>query len=506
MAEPTPESDLAFEKTSPMSRSSESASSLQNRILGEFRLLRRLGKGGMAEVYLAEQPSLKRQVAIKVLRADLLDEEKDHVLIKRFAQEATAAGGLSHANIVQVYLVGEENGIHYIVQEYIQGMNLKDFIKKKGPPDVVTALVIMRQTASALKAAAEAGIVHRDIKPENIMLTRKGEVKVADFGLAQLSRDTEGVDLTQVGMTMGTPLYMSPEQINGKKLDARSDLYSFGVTCYTMLSGRPPYEGKSPLSVAVQHLNEEPMPLSEIRPDLPGPMVALIKRMMEKSPEKRVQTAGDVLNEIKRIFKLLKEDPDSPELALDDFSPPGVVDNSKLIPHDIVKRAFIFILCLIPIVGASAGIGWLMRTPDPRLSEPAEEVIGVKEQATAELQYLQAAYSKSPEGWRAVIANFPDDPKWTPLARIQLVLSYLNSGSLVEAENAIKDLKDLGVGDRKLEAAANAAEAILLNQRGQYQESQKKIAWVETTSLDQVLLDLLKEVEASNAQMLSQPN
>ncbi|HSG69010.1 MAG TPA: protein kinase, partial [Planctomycetaceae bacterium] len=136
-----------------MSRAGDSASSsLQDRMLGEFRLLRRLGKGGMAEVYLAEQPSLKRQVAIKVLRADLLDDKKDHVLIRRFEKEATAAGGLSHANIVQVYLVGEENGIHFIAQEYVQGLNLKEFVKRKGPPDVKTALVIMRQTASALKA------------------------------------------------------------------------------------------------------------------------------------------------------------------------------------------------------------------------------------------------------------------------------------------------------------------------------------------------------------------
>lgn len=504
MTEQTPDSQTSSEQTAPMSRAGDSASSsLQDRMLGEFRLLRRLGKGGMAEVYLAEQPSLKRQVAIKVLRADLLDDKKDHVLIRRFEKEATAAGGLSHANIVQVYLVGEENGIHFIAQEYVQGLNLKEFVKRKGPPDVKTALVIMRQTASALKAAAEAGIVHRDIKPENIMLTKKGEVKVADFGLAQLSRDAEGVDLTQVGMTMGTPLYMSPEQINGKKLDARSDLYSFGVTCYTMLSGRPPYEGNSPLSIAVQHLNEEPIPLGELRPDLPGPLVSLIKRMMAKSPEQRVQSADDVLNEIKRIFKLLKEDPDSPELALDDISGSGAFDDTRLIPRDIVKRVFIFILCLIPIVGASAGIGWLMRTPDPRLIKPAQDKITVKTQETAEQQYLQAADIKSPEAWRAVIDNFPDDPKWTRQARIQLVLSYLNSGTLVEAENAIKELKVLGVGDRKLEAAANAAEAILLNQQGEYQESQKMRDWVDTTLLDQDLLDLLREIEARNAQMLT---
>jgi eukaryotic-like serine/threonine-protein kinase len=506
MTEPTPESQVSPDREPPPRPENETDSTaLGERMLGEFRLLRRLGKGGMAEVYLAEQSSLKRQVAIKVLRADLLDDEKDHVLIKRFAQEATAAGGLSHANIVQVYQIGEANGIHYIVQEYVQGWTLKDYVKRKGPPDVSTAMVIMRQAASALKAAAEAGIVHRDIKPENIMLTRKGEVKVADFGLAQLARDTEGVDLTQVGMTMGTPLYMSPEQINGKKLDARSDLYSFGVTCYTMLAGRPPFDGNSPLSIAVQHLNEEPIPLSELRPDLPAPLVALIQRMMAKLPEKRIQSAGDVLRELKRIFKILKEDPESPELLLEDFSLSGPWDNSRLIPRDIVRRGVIFLLCLIPIAAISAGVGWLMRTPDPRLVQPEKDRIIVERKQTADAQFIQAAYSGSPEEWRAVIEYFPDDPEYTHKAYVQLVLSYLNSGSLVEAENAIKELKDRGFReDRKLLAAADAAEAILLHQQGNYRQSQSKLYTVETAALSADLLDLLKEVEERNTRILGE--
>ena len=190
--------------------------------LGEFHLLRRLGKGGMAEVWLAEQTSLRRQVAVKILRPDFV---ADASYVKRFKHEATAAGSLNHPNIVQVYMVGEENGIHFIAQEYVQGRNLKEFITKKGPLEVPIALHILKQVAAALQVAATSGIVHRDIKPENVLLTKKGEAKVADFGLAQLSLHGEKVALTQVGVTMGTPLYMSPEQVNGKPLDARSDIY-----------------------------------------------------------------------------------------------------------------------------------------------------------------------------------------------------------------------------------------------------------------------------------------
>jgi serine/threonine-protein kinase len=152
--------------------------------LGEFRIIRPLGRGGMAQVYLAEQTSLHRSVAIKVLRPELLT---DKTIVKRFEQEAKAAAGLIHPNIVQVYAFGQQDGIHYIAQEYVQGLNLRQFLNRKGPPELLIAYHIMRQVSSALAVAGDAGIVHRDIKPENILITRKGEAKVTDFGLAQLA-------------------------------------------------------------------------------------------------------------------------------------------------------------------------------------------------------------------------------------------------------------------------------------------------------------------------------
>src|SRR5438309_5224354 len=220
---------------------------LSGKTLGDFRLLRRLGQGGMGQVYLAEQISLKRKVAIKIMRPDVAVNATSYL---RFRAEAEAIARITHANIVGVYALAEEAGLHYMALEYVEGRNLREHLIKKGPPDVPLALSIMRQVAAALQHASELGIVHRDIKPENILLTRRGEVKVADFGLSRvLAGEGVPVSLTQSGVTMGTPLYMSPEQVEGKPLDCRTDIYSFGVTCYHMLAGQPPFTGETAFEV-----------------------------------------------------------------------------------------------------------------------------------------------------------------------------------------------------------------------------------------------------------------
>ena len=252
----------------------------------------------MAEVYLAEQERLKRRVAVKILRPELAG---DRTYLQRFELEAQAAASLVHANIVQIYEVGCVDGLHYIAQEYVEGQNLGDYIARHGPPDLPHALSIMRQVAAALAKAAEQGVVHRDVKPENIMLTSGGEVKVADFGLARLTREGAANDLTQIGITLGTPLYMSPEQVEGKPLDPRSDIYSFGVTCYHMLSGAPPFGGETALGVAVQHLKTRPQPLEAIRPDLPPALCRIVHQMLAKDPAQRFATGRELLRELRRV-------------------------------------------------------------------------------------------------------------------------------------------------------------------------------------------------------------
>lgn len=279
---------------------------LVDKTLGEFRLLRHLGSGGMADVYLAEQTSLQRHVAVKVMKPSLIATSGD-VMLARFKQEAMMAAGLNHPNIVQVYTIGEDEGYHYIAQEFVQGKDLASILKTKGVPDLGSSLHVIRQVIAALKASGRAGIVHRDIKPENILVTKKGEVKVADFGLAQLHDNPDSGSITREGMTLGTPLYMSPEQVGGKELDPRSDIYSFGVTCYQILGGQTPFSGNSAMAIAVQHLNTSPPPLNVVNSKVPLVLCRMVHRMMAKRRSLRYQSAADISDDLKKIVAAFRQ-------------------------------------------------------------------------------------------------------------------------------------------------------------------------------------------------------
>ncbi|HVJ86396.1 MAG TPA: serine/threonine-protein kinase [Caulifigura sp.] len=417
--------------------------------IGEFSLIRLLGKGGMAEVWLAEQHSLKRNVALKLLKPELTS---DPTYVKRFQAEAKAAGGLSHSNIVQVYSVGQADGRHFIAQEYVQGSTLKSFLQRKGALDLQTALHIMRQVAAALQVAAERGIVHRDIKPENIMLTRKGEVKVADFGLAQLMGG-ERLNLTQEGTTMGTPLYMSPEQVNGQKLDQRSDLYSFGVTCYHMLAGETPFRGESAIAVAMQHLQNTPRDLAGRRPDLPKAMCDIVHRMLAKSPDDRYPNAQKVLADLKKLAKTLKDDGAAEDIELKLFDP------AEPSPSLAVRRPWLVLslLCILT-AGASAGIGWAMRPGVPESKGPA-----IPKAESAEKQF-QAALLKvnDADAFKAVKENFPDgaDVEFRQLADEQLAFMYLRDVANPDRRVLINDqLTELGKHGKDFQQKAAIGKA-----------------------------------------------
>ena len=296
--------DNATQSTSTPGGATAPIPDMTGQTLGEFKLLRRIGQGGMGQVYLAEQISLKRKVALKVLRPDLAANE---TALRRFKLEAESVARVTHANIVQVHYIGEDRGIPFMALEYVEGRNLREYITKKGPPELLIALSIMRQVAAALQRASELNIVHRDIKPENILLTRKAEVKVADFGLSRvLEGNKPALNLTQSGVTMGTPLYMSPEQVEGKPVDHRTDIYSFGATCYHMFAGEPPFRGSSAFEVALKHVKEEPPPLSSIRPDLPPELCALVHKMMAKDPAQRHANGLALLKDIARVREALQ--------------------------------------------------------------------------------------------------------------------------------------------------------------------------------------------------------
>ncbi len=258
----------------------------------------------MADVYLAEQTSLGRQVAVKVLRSDTA---RHGAAVERFEQEARAAASLVHGHIVQIHEVACIDGIHFLAEEYVAGPSLKAWLQFRGPLDARQAIWVLNQVGSALVRAAEQGIVHRDIKPENLMLTLSGEVKVADFGLARVL--SENLDLTQDGMTLGTPLYMSPEQGEGRAVDARSDLYSLGATLHHLLAGRPPYSAPSAVAVVMAHIKEPLVPLASRRPDLPAGLCDIVDRLLAKDPADRFESPQSLLQAVEHLETLLSLGP-----------------------------------------------------------------------------------------------------------------------------------------------------------------------------------------------------
>jgi serine/threonine-protein kinase len=250
----------------------------------------------MADVYLAEQQSLGRQVAVKVLRRETM---RHPAAVERFTQEARAAAALVHGNIVQIHEVACVDGIHFLAAEYVAGPSLKAWLLARGPLDPLQALSVLSQVGSALAKSAQAGIVHRDIKPENLLVTPAGEVKVADFGLARVLEDD--LELTQQGMALGTPLYMSPEQAAGQSVDVRSDLYSLGASVYHLLAGRPPFSGSTSVAVALAHQREPLVPLAAYRPELPAGLSRIVEQLLAKQPEDRCDSPTELLQAVEAV-------------------------------------------------------------------------------------------------------------------------------------------------------------------------------------------------------------
>jgi serine/threonine protein kinase len=251
-----------------------------------------LGKGGMGTVYQAEHRVMKRAVALKVIGAHLI---ADPAAVERFQREVEAAAKLSHPNIVTAHDAEQAGNCHFLVMELVDGIRLDRVLEGHGPLPPVVACAYARQTALGLQHAHEHGMVHRDIKPQNLMLTRKGEVKILDFGLARfVSENGSPPSLTECGELNGTPDFMAPEQAeDARSADIRADIYSLGCTLYTLLTGQPPFPGRSHVEKVVAHLKREPAPLTAFRDDLPPELVQIVGRMMAKDPVERFQTPGE---------------------------------------------------------------------------------------------------------------------------------------------------------------------------------------------------------------------
>lgn len=250
--------------------------------IGHYSIISELGRGGMGVVYKAHEESLNRFVALKVLSKHLSGDDS---FVERFKREAQSAASLNHPNIVQVYAIDEFEGQHYFAMEYVQGTSIQQMIKSQGSLDPVTAGRLILQASSGLGAAHGHGIVHRDIKPANLMVDERGLVKITDFGLALLAAGT--TRLTATGMFMGTPGYLSPEQCLDEEIDQRTDIYSLGVTLYEMLTGITPLSADSPLALLRQIIDVEPKDVSELRPEVPEALRAILRKMMAKKPADR---------------------------------------------------------------------------------------------------------------------------------------------------------------------------------------------------------------------------
>jgi eukaryotic-like serine/threonine-protein kinase len=461
---------------------------LSGRQLGDYRILRRLGRGGMADVYLAEQTSLRRQVALKILKREF---SSDDTYVRRFHFEAQAAAALVHANIVQIYEVGRVEGYHYIAQEYVQGYNLRELMTRRGLPEPKLALSILRQVTAALARAAEQGVIHRDIKPENIMLTKDGEVKVADFGLARITGNGNALNLTQVGITMGTPLYMSPEQVEGRSLDTRSDLYSLGVTCYHMLAGEPPFRGETALAVAIQHVRSEAERLESLRPDLPAGLCRVVHKMMAKEPQQRFQHPREVLRELRSLPAPVAgdgveeaDDWSAGELAALGETPiaftqelGGLMKTQTMLAANNRwwKYAAAAVFGALLIGGL---IGFASR--ESFLLADQEATLEIQPQGSAEAQVLYALileYGNNREAWQKVLDYYgtSDDQISLAQARQTLGMIHLNQREYDQALPHFQAMEDMPQVESQSRARGLAGQVVIYAIQGDSRQLAAKI-------------------------------
>ena len=258
-----------------------------------YEIIRAIGEGGMANVYLAQDTILDRKVAVKILRGDLAEDEK---FVRRFQREAISASSLNDPNIVEVYDVGEDNGKYFIVMEYVQGLTLKQLIKKRGNLTLPEVIDIMIQLTRAVSHAHESYIIHRDIKPQNVIILEDGRVKIMDFGIAVALNSGE---FTQTNSVMGTVYYIPPEQANGGAATIKSDIYSLGILMYELVTGHVPFKGDNPVEVAIKHMNEPIPSICEYDPEMPRSIENIILRASAKNPDNRYESAEEMNEDLK---------------------------------------------------------------------------------------------------------------------------------------------------------------------------------------------------------------
>ncbi len=268
-------------------------------ILGDrYQLQSRIGSGGMATIHRARDLQKDRNVAVKVLREIFSTDPK---FVARFRREARIASALKHPNIVQVYDYGQTDGNYYIVMELIEGTDLRSYLSSHTVLDVDRAIIIAHDIALGLGAAHRRGIVHRDVKPQNVLIGIDGSIKLTDFGIVSLYKDANAERLTTSGMTLGTVQYFAPEQAQGEIVTPAADVYALGIVMYEMLTGHPPFDGNSPVVVAIQHIKDKPEPPGQFNPDIPASLEEIILRCLEKKPGARFPDGSQLAHALEKL-------------------------------------------------------------------------------------------------------------------------------------------------------------------------------------------------------------
>ncbi|MEM9367168.1 MAG: serine/threonine-protein kinase [Planctomycetota bacterium] len=500
---------------------------------GEYQILRHLGRGGMADVYAARHLSLHRNVAMKVLRSDVKHTDDE---INRFRREAQAAARLNHPAIVQVYDIGESEGNHFITQELVEGCNLREHLQRNGPLDAEDAVEVLHRVSEALHVAHTAGVTHRDIKPENIMRADDGVIKVTDFGLARVLTTVESstADLTRDGITLGTPRYMSPEQIQGHAVDGRSDLYSLGVTLYHLIAGRPPFDDTEALALAVKHLHETPEPIDRARgsDDIPAWMVAVVSRLLRKAPEERFASAADVLAVVEHQRRLLSDTDDTPagDPSLDSTQVQVGGNRATVVPETAMmdgarfsgsqttvlgtatvqlqrvteashiatrrRRVRVFACGILALACLFGGIGMSRRTAPTSLSERLNQT-RVAQEPSIEDQYLRAMDLASASGWKAVLDYYGDDGSdYVWKASIQLARLLVSQRRNDEAQRVLDRMYREPTVPRLYRALGLAIQHEIAENRGRERESEN------ARSQLLALIESMQQSSASDVRLL----
>ncbi len=422
------------------------------KILGNrYEIIEELGGGGMAIVYKGHDKFLNRPVTIKILRPEFT-VDKD--FIARFQREAQAIARLSHPNIVSIYDVGQEDNIHYLVMEYVHGDNLKNIIKKEGPLPPERALRIVVQICKALQHAHENKIVHRDVKPHNILITYGGWAKLTDFGMA---REITAATLTYTDTIMGSVHYLSPEQARGQAVGLKSDLYSLGVVLYEMLTGVVPYQGDSPIAIAIKHIQEHPEMPSRLNPGIPPRLEKVILKAMNKEPALRFATAAEMSQSLQAALK--KEENENAGSAEGGFSPGDDFEGEEIEAGAGKKRRLRplgwVILGLLLVAFLAAGAYLLnkyyfsvpeIQVPDvtgKSLAEASGILTGLGLRVAVEKDYD----AQIPEGYVIRQDIGPEDPKVKPPRQVTLTVS------LGPDLREVPDLYQLSVPDARIRLA-----------------------------------------------------